>query len=79
MDWILWIIAVLLFLISAIHWVLMPLAISWAAWIGFILGSIPAAVVSDGRLSVILVSGFAIAWVARKAHGLWLAKQNGLL
>lgn len=78
MDWLLWGIVILLFLGSAIHWIVLPMAVSWFAWVGFVLGSVSGAAYFNGSLPSLLISGFLVSWFAYKAQGLWLAKKNGL-
>lgn len=77
-DIILWVVAAVLFLGTAVRWIVVPIAVSWPAWLGFAIGAFAGANHSAGSLPVLLVSGLALAAAAHMANGYRLAVKYGL-
>lgn len=77
-DILIWIVAVALFLGSGVRWLLLPLGVSWPAWLGFFLGASLGASLTAGNLPLLLALGFALAAVAHFANGYRLAEKYGV-
>lgn len=77
-DIILWFMAVALFLGTTVSWIVLPVAVSWAGWLGFFIGASIGAHLSGGSMPVLLVSGLALAATAQMANGYRLAVKYGL-
>ena len=74
----LWLVAAALFLLSGVRWLLLPLGISWPAWIGFSLGGLVGAGLTAGNLPASLAVGFVLAAVALLANGYRRAAPHDL-
>lgn len=78
MDIILWVVAVALFLGTTVRWIVLSFAVSWAAWLGFVIGASTGAHLSGGSMPALVVSGLALAAAAHMANGYRLAVKYGL-